>query len=56
MDFLKENSEGNLVLKLSVNSGFKERLKKMLFGLSQIVIGDIEFQKMNLVDRLEDKQ
>ena len=56
MDFLKENSEGNLVLKLSVNSGFKERLKKMLFGLRQIVIGDIEFQKMNLVDRLEDKQ
>lgn len=24
MDFLKENSEGNLVLKLSINSGFKK--------------------------------
>ena len=23
MDFLKENSEGNLVLRLSINSGFK---------------------------------
>lgn len=25
VDFLKENSDGNLVLKLSVNSGFKKK-------------------------------
>lgn len=25
MDFLKENADGNLVLKLSVNSGFKKQ-------------------------------
>ena len=25
MDFLKENSDGNLVLKLNVNSGFKKK-------------------------------
>nr|WP_307878745.1 hypothetical protein [Acinetobacter seifertii] len=32
MDFLKENADGNLVLKLSVNSSFKKRQKIMLFG------------------------
>ncbi|MEO4110901.1 DUF6953 family protein [Acinetobacter pittii] len=28
MDFLKENSEGNLVLKLSLNSGFKKKTEE----------------------------
>ena len=28
MDFLKENSEGNLVLKLNVNSGFKKKTEE----------------------------
>ncbi len=28
IDFLKENSEGNLVLKLSVNSGFKKKTEE----------------------------
>ena len=28
MDFLKDNSDGNLVLKLSVNSGFKKLTKE----------------------------
>lgn len=28
MDFLKENSEGNLVLKLNINSGFKKRTEE----------------------------
>lgn len=27
-DFLKENSEGNLVLKLSINSGFKKKTEE----------------------------
>lgn len=28
MDFLKENSEGNLVLRLSINSGFKKKTEE----------------------------
>lgn len=28
MDFLKENADGNLVLKLSVNSGFKKQTEE----------------------------